>query len=46
MLYNPDIRFKSRKYIDFNCSLKLIKLRNSISSTVGSPDIYLRDKVP
>jgi hypothetical protein len=32
--------------MDFNCSLKLIKLRQTLSETMGSPDIYLRDKVP
>lgn len=46
MLYNPQIRFKDRKYTDFNCAIKLIKLRDTLSSTVGAPDIYLRDKVP
>ena len=46
MLYNPQIRFKNRAYIDFNCSLKLIKLRTSLSQTVQAPDIYLRSKVP
>ena len=46
MLYNPQIRYKSRKYIDFNCALKLIKLRNSLSQTMSTPDIYLREKVP
>ena len=45
MLYNPQIRFKNRKYADFNCSFKFIKLRDSLSSTIGAPDIYLRDKV-
>ena len=45
MLYNPLIRFKTRMYLDFNCAIKLIKLRNSLSQTVGAPDIYLRDKV-
>ena len=45
MLYNPDLKFKSRAYMDFNCSLKLIKLRSSLSVTIGAPDIYMRDKV-
>ena len=46
MLYNPDIKFKSRLYQQFNCSLKIIKIRGSLTQTVGEPDIYLRDKVP
>ncbi len=45
MLYNPDLKFKSRKYLQFNCALKLIKLRDSLSKTMGAPDIYLRTKV-
>jgi len=45
VLYNPEIKFKSRAYMDFNCSLKLIKLRSSLSVTIGAPDIYMRDKV-
>lgn len=44
MLYNPLIRFKNRNYIDFNCSLKLIKLRKTLSETISSPEVYLRDK--
>lgn len=46
MLYNPQIRYKARKYMDFNCAIKLIKLRASLSYTMGAPDIYLREKVP
>ena len=46
MLYNPDLKFKSRLYTQFNCSLKIIKIRGSLTQTVGEPDIYLRDKVP
>lgn len=45
MLYNPDLRFQSRAYMDFNCAMKLIKLRESLSVTMGAPDIYMRDKV-
>jgi hypothetical protein len=32
--------------MDFNCSMKLIKLRQTLSVTMGSPDIYMREKVP
>ena len=45
MLYNPDIKFKNRIYQDFNCAIKRIKLRNSLTSTIAAPDIYLRSKV-
>lgn len=44
MLYNPNLKFKSRAYLDFNCAIKLIKLRSSLSSLVGNPDIFLREK--
>ena len=46
MLYNPLVRYKNRNYIDFNCSLKLIKLRNTLSETTSSPEVYLRDRTP
>ena len=46
MLYNPKIKFKNRAYINFNVALKLIKLRTSLTQTVGAPEIYLRSKVP
>jgi len=46
MLYNPEIRYKNRKYLELNCALKLIKLRESLSEIVSGPDIYLREKVP
>lgn len=46
MIYNPEIKFKNRLYQDFNCSIKRIKLRDSLTSTINAPDIYLRSKVP
>lgn len=46
MLYNPDIKFKDRIYQDFNCAIKKIKLRDTVTSIIGEPDIYLRAKVP
>lgn len=46
MLYNPECRYKERAYMDLNCSMKLIKLRTSLSKTMQAPDIYLRSKVP
>ncbi len=46
MLYNPDLKFKNRAYMNFNCALKLIKLRTPLTQSIGAPDIYLRDKVP
>lgn len=45
MLYNPNLKFKNRIYLDFNCAIKRIKLRNSLSATIAAPDIYLRSKV-
>lgn len=30
MLYNPNIKFKDRLYQEFNCSLRKIKLRDSL----------------
>lgn len=46
LLYNPDVRFKNRIYLDFNCSIKKIKLRENLRSLMGAPDVYLRSKVP
>lgn len=46
MIYNPDVKFKSRIYQDFNCSIKKIKLRDTLSQIMAVPDIYLRSKVP
>jgi len=46
MLYNPQVRFKNRMYIDFNCSLKKIRLRDTLTKIMGSSDVYLRSKVP
>lgn len=46
MLYNPQVRFKSRMYLDFNVSIKKIRLRDSLTKIMGAPDVYLRSKVP
>ena len=46
MLYNPQVRFKNRLYLDFNVSLKKIRLRDKLTATMGAPDVYLRSKVP
>ena len=46
MLYNPDILFTSRAYQEFNCAIKKIKLRDTLSKLIAEPDIYLRSKVP
>lgn len=46
MLYNPDVRFKNRLYLDFNVMIKKIKLRDTITKIMSSPDVYLRSKVP
>lgn len=45
MLYNPEERYKNRKYLDFNCSLKLLKIRGSLSLIISQPDIYIKDKI-
>ena len=46
MLYNPEVRFKNRMYLDFNCSIKKIRLRETLSKTMSLPDVYLRSRVP
>ena len=46
MLYNPDVRYKNRMYLDFNCSLKKIRLRDTLTKIMGASDVYLRSKVP
>ena len=46
LLYNPDVRFKNRIYLDFNASIKKIKLRDNLRAIMGAPDVYLRSKVP
>ena len=46
LLYNPDVRFKNRLYLDFNCVIKKIKLREPLRQIMGAPDVYLRSKVP
>lgn len=45
MLYNPNVKFKERLYLDFNGALKKIKLRSTLSSIIGNPDVYMRNKV-
>jgi len=45
VLYNTDIRYKDRLYYEFNVAIKIIKLRNTLSSIMSSPDVYLRSKV-
>lgn len=42
MLYNPEIRYSRRMYAGFNCSMKLIKLRETISSIITQPDIFTK----
>ena len=45
MLYNIHVRYKNRLYTDFNVSMKRIRLRDTITSIMASPDVYLRSKV-
>jgi len=46
LLYNPQIRFKYRSYWDFNASIKRVKLRDTLTKIMSSPDVFLRSKVP
>lgn len=46
MLYNSEVRFKNRAYLDFNVTIKKIKLRINLAKLMASPDVYLRSKVP
>lgn len=46
MLYNPQVRFKNRLYMDFQVAIKKIRLRDPLTKIMGAPDIYLRSKVP
>lgn len=46
LLYNPEVRYKNRIYLDFNVQIKKIKLRDPVTKIMGSPDVYLRSKVP
>lgn len=46
LLYNPQVKFKNRLYLDFNVSIKKIKLRNSLTDIMSHPDVFLRSKVP
>jgi hypothetical protein len=46
MLYNPEVRFKNRLYLDFNVQIKKIKLRDPLTKIMGAPDVYIRAKVP
>ena len=46
MLYNPLVRYKNRMYLDFNVSIKKIKLRDTLTKIMGLSDVYLRSKVP
>lgn len=46
MIYNPQVRYKNRMYMDFNCSMKRIRLRTTLTEAMSGCDIYLRSKVP
>ena len=45
MLYNPNVKYKNRIYMDFNVSMKRIRMRDPLTKIMKSPDIYLRSKV-
>lgn len=46
LLYNPEVRFKNRIYWNFDASIKKIKLRDTLTKIMSSPDVFLRSKVP
>lgn len=46
MIYNPEVRYKNRIYVEFNVMIKKIKLRDPLTKIMGAPDVYLRSKVP
>ena len=46
MLYNPQVKFKNRIYLDFNTAIKKIRLRDTLTKIMGAPDVYIRSKVP
>jgi hypothetical protein len=46
ILYNPDVKFKERIYLDFNGTIKKIRLRGSLSQIIGNSEVFLRAKVP
>jgi len=46
LLYNPLVKFKDRKYLDFDGTIKKIKLQGSLSSIISNPEVFLRHKVP
>jgi hypothetical protein len=46
LLYNPSVKFKERKYLDFDGTIKKIKLQGSLSSIISNPEVFLRHKVP
>ena len=39
MLYNPQVRFKNRMYLDFNVSIKKIRLRDSLTKIMSAPSL-------
>ena len=45
LLYNPEVKFKFRLYWDFNASIKRLKLRDTLTKIMSSPDVFLRSKV-
>jgi hypothetical protein len=46
ILKNKWVLFQERIYLDFNCQLKKIKLRDTLEEILPDPSIYLRAKVP
>jgi len=46
ILCNTQVRYKNRMYTDFNVAMKRIRLRDTLTFIMKSPDVYLRSKVP
>ena len=46
ILKNKNILFQDRKYLEFNCRIRRIKLREPLNEIVIDPNIYLRTSVP
>ena len=46
ILRNKHVLFKDRIYMQFNITIKKIKIREKLTELLMSPDLYIRTKVP